>query len=174
MNPSYSNFMMKSSNGHIFRVTGTLCGEFTAQSRGALMFCLICTWTNGCANNRDVGDLRRRRTHYDATVMYREKSWHRTRIRYEKERVIKTNQFFIKNESSRQINALKRVSKYLGEAFISSNSNYSPVSWMFCGKRNLNELDQLHEGAIWFVFCDTNYPCAILLKRRNFFSLPCI
>ena len=35
----------------------------------ALMFPLICTWTNGWVNNRDVGDLRRHRTHYDVTLM---------------------------------------------------------------------------------------------------------
>ena len=39
------------------------------QWRGALMFSLICAWTNGWANNRDPGDLRRHRAHYDATVI---------------------------------------------------------------------------------------------------------
>ena len=34
------------------------------QWRGALMFSLICACTNGCANNRDAGDLRRHRAHY--------------------------------------------------------------------------------------------------------------
>ena len=29
------------------------------QRHGALMFSLICAWTNGWANNRDAGDLRR-------------------------------------------------------------------------------------------------------------------
>ena len=37
--------------------------------RGALMFSLICAWTNGWANIRDAGDLRRRRTNYGITVM---------------------------------------------------------------------------------------------------------
>ena len=37
------------------------------QWRGTLMFSLI--WTNGCANNRDAGDLRRHRAHYDVTVI---------------------------------------------------------------------------------------------------------
>ena len=39
------------------------------QWRGALMFSLICAWTNGWLNNPDAGDLRRHRTHYDVTVM---------------------------------------------------------------------------------------------------------
>ena len=39
------------------------------QWRGALMFPLICAWTNGWTNNRDAGDLRRYRTHYDVTLM---------------------------------------------------------------------------------------------------------
>ena len=36
---------------------------------GALMFSLICTWTNGSANNRDAGDLRGHRAHHDVTVI---------------------------------------------------------------------------------------------------------
>ena len=39
------------------------------QWRGALMFSLICVWINGWLNNREAGDLRRYRTHYDVTVM---------------------------------------------------------------------------------------------------------
>ena len=39
------------------------------QWRGALMFSLICAWTNGWANHRHAGDLRRHRVHYDVTVM---------------------------------------------------------------------------------------------------------
>ena len=35
----------------------------------ALKFSFICAWTNGCANNRDAGDLTRHRAHYDVTVM---------------------------------------------------------------------------------------------------------
>ena len=40
------------------------------QWRGALKFSLICTWTNGWANNRAVGDLRRHRAHYEVIVMF--------------------------------------------------------------------------------------------------------
>ena len=41
------------------------------QRRGALIFYLICVWTNGLANNRDAGGLRRHRAHYHVTVMQR-------------------------------------------------------------------------------------------------------
>ena len=39
------------------------------QWRGALMFPLICVWINGWVNNREAGDLRRHRGHYDVNVM---------------------------------------------------------------------------------------------------------
>ena len=39
------------------------------QWRGALMFSLIYVWINGWVNNREAGDLRRYRAHYDVTVM---------------------------------------------------------------------------------------------------------
>ena len=69
--------MMTLSNGNIFRVTGHLCGEFTGhlwiplkgQWRGALMCSVICAWIKGWLNNREAGDLRRHRAHYDVTAM---------------------------------------------------------------------------------------------------------
>ena len=39
------------------------------QWRGTLMFSLIFAWINGWVNNREAGDLRRHRGHYDVTVM---------------------------------------------------------------------------------------------------------
>ena len=39
------------------------------QWRGALMFTLICARINGWVNNREAGDLRRHRAHYDVIVM---------------------------------------------------------------------------------------------------------
>ena len=33
------------------------------------MFSLISAWTNSWINNRDAGDLRRHRTHYDVAAM---------------------------------------------------------------------------------------------------------
>ena len=68
---------MTSSNGNIFR--GPLCRELINRSpvtsphkgqwRGALMFSLICAWTNSWVNNRGTDDLRRHHAHYDVMVM---------------------------------------------------------------------------------------------------------
>ena len=82
-------------------------------------------------------------------------------------------------KASRQINALKRISKYLDQkcrilvykSFISSNFNYCPVSWMFCGKMNLNKLEKLQERALRCVFHDSTSPYETLLERGNFLSL---
>ena len=68
-------FMMTSSNGNIFRVTGPspvpVNSPHKGQWRGALMFSLICVWINGWVNKREAGDLRRHRGHYDVSVMSR-------------------------------------------------------------------------------------------------------
>ena len=69
--------MMTSSNGNIFRATGPLCGEFTGDrwipltkpvTRSFDVFFDL-SWINGWVNNRDAGDLRRRRAHNDLIVM---------------------------------------------------------------------------------------------------------
>ena len=39
------------------------------QWRGALVLSLICSWINGWVNNREAGDLRCHRAHYDVIVM---------------------------------------------------------------------------------------------------------
>ena len=72
-----SSVTMTSSNGNIFCFTGPLCAEFTGHRwiprtkacHRALMFSLIWAWTNGWVNNRDAGNLRRHRAHYDLTLM---------------------------------------------------------------------------------------------------------
>ena len=70
--------MMTSSNGNIFRVTGPLCGEFTGhrcipltKASDAELWCFLWSapWINGWVNNREAGDLRRHRAHYDVIVM---------------------------------------------------------------------------------------------------------
>ena len=39
------------------------------QGLGALLFSLIYAWINGWVNNREAGDLKRHRTHYDVIIM---------------------------------------------------------------------------------------------------------
>ena len=62
-------YMMTSSNGNIFRVTGHVCPH-KGQWRGALMFSLSCSWRiNNWLNIGETGDLRRHRALYYVTVM---------------------------------------------------------------------------------------------------------
>ena len=46
-------------------------GGFPSQKSvtRSLILSLMCAWTDGWANNRDVGDLRRHRAHYDVNLM---------------------------------------------------------------------------------------------------------
>ena len=82
-------------------------------------------------------------------------------------------------KASMQINALKRISNHLNEksrilvykAFITSNFNYCPVSWIFCGKKNSDKLEKLQERALRFVFMDNKSSYIELLKRGGFLSL---
>ena len=69
---------MTSSNWNIFRVTSPLCGEFTgarwisrtkASDWELWWFFFICAWINDWVNNREAGDLRRHRGHYDVNEM---------------------------------------------------------------------------------------------------------
>ena len=66
---------MTSSNGNIFGVTGPMCGVFTGKFLSqrpvtrALMFYFSCAWINDWVKNREAGDFRRHRAHYDVTVM---------------------------------------------------------------------------------------------------------
>ena len=75
----YVVFMMTSSNGKKFRVTGPLCGEFPGdrwiplkKASDADLKCFLWSaiWINGWVSNRAAGDLRRHRAHYDGIVMY--------------------------------------------------------------------------------------------------------
>ena len=82
-------------------------------------------------------------------------------------------------KASIQINAMKRIGKYLNtdcrismyKSFISSNFSFCPVSWMSCGKQNYDKLKKLQEGALRFVFSDYTSPYSDVLKQGNFLSL---
>ena len=74
---SIVQFMMTSSNGNISCVTVPLCREFTgprwipAQRPRMRSFDVFfdLLLINGWVNNREAGDLRRHRGHYDVNVM---------------------------------------------------------------------------------------------------------
>ena len=53
-------------------------GGFPSQRPAMRSFDIFCiyAWINGGANNRDTGDLRRQRIHYDVTVMKHVKTMH--------------------------------------------------------------------------------------------------
>ena len=77
----YKTSLMTSSNGNIFRVTGPLCGELTGhrwipltKASDVELWCFL--WSapgiNGWVNNREAGDLKRHRAHYDVIVVSQE------------------------------------------------------------------------------------------------------
>ena len=71
------HYIMTSSNGNISASLAFVRGihrwpvnsPHKGQWRAAFMFSLICAWMKGWENNREAGDLRRHRTHYDVIVM---------------------------------------------------------------------------------------------------------
>ena len=72
----FEDNMMTSSNGIFFAllpIWSPVNSPRKGQWRGALMFSLICVWINGWVNNREAGDLRRYRAHYDVTLMNRDR-----------------------------------------------------------------------------------------------------
>ena len=79
-----TSFMMTSSNGTKSALLAICAGNspvsvnspHKGQWRGALMFSLICARMNDWVNNREAGDLRRHRGHYDVSVMFCEVLWH--------------------------------------------------------------------------------------------------
>ena len=69
--------MITSSNRNIFRVTGPSCGKFTClrwipltKACDEELWCFLWSapWINGWVNNREAGDLRRHRAHYDIVI----------------------------------------------------------------------------------------------------------
>ena len=83
------------------------------------------------------------------------------------------------SRASLQINALKRVGKYLDmagklkiyKAFIRSNFSYCPLVWIFCGKSNLVKLEKLQERALRFVYNDFVTPKNELLIKADMLPL---
>ena len=82
-------------------------------------------------------------------------------------------------KTSRQVNALKKLSPYLKEnnrlslyrSFINSNFNNCPLIWMFCGKTNWMKVEKLQERARRFVYHDFQSTYDELLTKGSFLSI---
>ena len=69
-----------------------------------------------------------------------------------------------KKASSRQLNVLKRLGKYLNKldkltiyhSFILSNFNFCPLSRHFCSEANTNKIEKIQERALRFIYNDYN------------------
>ena len=65
-----SQLIKAASLAFVWRIhRSTVNSPHKGQWRGALLFSLICAWINAWVNNREAGDLKRRRTHYIVIVM---------------------------------------------------------------------------------------------------------
>ena len=81
--------------------------------------------------------------------------------------------------ASRQLNAFKRVSKFLDvsgrlkvyHSFISANFTYCPVTWIFCGKMNSDKLEKIQEKALRVVYKDFDSSYEDLLTKADMLSL---
>ena len=81
--------------------------------------------------------------------------------------------------ASCQINALKRISKFLDEqcrmkvykSFICANFNYCPLVWMLCGKTNMNKLEKMQERALATVYRDRSLTYDDMLRMSGQLSI---
>ena len=77
--------------------------------------------------------------------------------------------------TSRQINAFRRIAKYLNverritvlKSFILSSFSYCPVTWIFCGKNNCAKHEKLQERSRRIVFNDGHASYETLCESAN-------
>ena len=82
-------------------------------------------------------------------------------------------------KAARQINAQKRLSKFLNfesrmaifRSIIMSNFNYCCLVWHACGAKNTKKLDKLQERALRFVYKDRTSTYDQLLTKANLTTL---
>ena len=64
--------------------------------------------------------------------------------------------------TSRQLNTIRRISKFLKRdclmklfhAFVSSNFNYCPITWHFTSKSSTMKIEKVHKAALHVVYND--------------------
>ena len=78
-------------------------------------------------------------------------------------------------KAARQLNALARISNYLDESarriidnsFVSSNFNYCPFVWHFCGVTNGNKVEKIQERCLRITYKDYESSYDRLPDRAN-------
>ena len=79
------------------------------------------------------------------------------------------------NQAGRKVNALARISHHFDEhkrkilmnAFITSQFNYCPVTWMFCQRKSNNLINRIHERALRIAFNDYVSDFECLLRKDD-------
>ena len=82
---------------------------------------------------------------------------------------------YICKRTSRQLNAIRRISKYLKRdclmklfhAFVSSNLNYCPTTWHFTSKSSTMKIEKVHKAALRVVYNDYTTSYSRLLDKSN-------
>ena len=82
---------------------------------------------------------------------------------------------YICKRTSRQLNAIRRISKYLKRdclmklfhAFVSSNLNYCPTTWHFTSKSSTMKIEKVHKAALRVVYNDYTTSYSGLLDMSN-------
>ena len=82
---------------------------------------------------------------------------------------------YICKRTSRQLNAIRRISKYLKRdclmklfhAFVSSNFNYCPTTWHFTSKSSTMKIEKVHKAALRVVYKDYTTSYSGLLDMSN-------
>ena len=125
---------------HFPRYWPFLCGDspHNGQRCGTKMYSLICAWTYGSTDNRDVSDLIRHRAPYDVAVMmmyinlpYKQvywdvgHSWGITMTPHERHGV--SNQQLTQTNNEENIRTPHQWWKIMN--FIRSNAKNVPISW---------------------------------------------
>ena len=78
-------------------------------------------------------------------------------------------------KTTRQLNALARISNYLGKSarriiynsFVSSNFNYCSIVWHFCGVTNGNKVDKIQARVLRIIYKDYASSYDRLFDRAN-------
>ena len=121
------------------------------QYRRALIFSLICALNKGRVNNREAGDLRRHRAHYDVIVMI----WLTTLGVVMRRFVIRTNLSFCADFLSLSLEICDTVRFVIERAQIACHTEYA-------GEHRSLDIDHIYRGS----WSESEPPLFIHFQRR--------